>query len=310
VVTNAAGAVTSSIANVLVVTDGVWPYTLSISVVQISATGSDAASGIDATNTYLCALDFGADITPLAINGVNFTQLDLNGNGTGTASEPVFSGVDANYGGSWSLTASNTAGNAGGFASLAVDFPGNVGSQADGNMQAMFTDITYIFGAMPPGDYGRLTFGGLTPGAQYSLRYYYRQWGNTPRPIDFTFDGHGTNETARVDIDAGGANFVNYDFTAASTSVNLTLGVAITQQGPHFYGVTLQQTAAAVAPPLLNVSLSGSNLTISWDPSITGYTLESSGTLPGTTWTPVPGVVNNTVTVNASTGTSFFRLRK
>jgi hypothetical protein len=310
VVTNAAGAITSSIATVFVVTNGVWPYTPSISVVQIAATSSDAASGIDATNTYLCALDFGADTTPLAINGVNFTQLDLNGNGTGTAGEPLFSGVDANYGGSWSLTASNTAGNAAGFASLAVDFPGNVASQADGNMQAMFTDITYIFGAMPPGDYGRLTFGGLTPGAQYSLRYYYRQWGNTPRPIDFTFDGQGTNETVRVDIDAGGANFVNYDFTAASTSVNLTLSVAITQQGPHFYGVTLQQTAAAVAPPVLNASLSGSNLTISWEPSITGYTLESSGTLPGTTWTPVPGVVNNSVTVNASAGTSFFRLRK
>lgn len=308
VVTNVAGAVTSSIANVFVVTNGVWAYTPSISVVQIAATGTDVASGINTTNTYLCALDFGADTNSLAINGVNFTQLDLHGNGTGTASVPVFSDVDANYGGSWSLTASNTAGNAGGFDSLAVDFPGNVASQADGNLQAMLTDITYIFGAIPPGDFGRLTFGGLTPGAEYSLRYYYRQWGNTPRPIDFTFDGQGTNETARVDLDAGGANYVNYNFTAASTNVNLTLGVVITEQGPHFYGVTLQQTSAA--PPVLHTFRSGSNLTISWDLAITGYTLESSGTLPGTTWTPVPGVVNNSVTVNASTGTSFYRLRK
>jgi hypothetical protein len=306
VVTNVAGAITSSVANVFVITNGVWTYTPSISVVQIPATGSDAASGIDSTNTYLAALDFGDDTTDLTINGVNFTQVSVAGNGTGTANLPEFSGVDANYGGSWSLSASNTAGNAAGFAGLAADAVGNVGSQADGNLQLMLTDITYIFGAIPPGNFGRIAFGGLTPGVKYSLRYYYRQW-SANRPIDFTFDGHGTNETVRVDLDAGGANYVNYNFTAASASVTLTLGVNVTQQGPHFYGVTLQQTGSA--PPQLHIAHSGSQVAIWWDPAVAGYALQSRTNLASPNWTPVPGVTTNGMTITNPAGNTFYRLK-
>jgi hypothetical protein len=308
VITNSFGSVTSSVANVFVVTNGVWTYTPSISVVQIPATGSDAASGIASTNTYLAALDFGDDTTELAINGVNFTQVSVAGNGTGTANLPEFSGVDTNYGGSWSLTASNTAGNAAGFAGLATDAAGNVTSQADGNMQLMLTDITYIFGAIAPGDFGRLTLGGLTPGGRYSLRYYYRQWSSN-RPIDFTFDGDGTNETVQVDLDAGGANYVNYEFTAAGTNVTLTLTVNVTQQGPHFYGVTLQQTAAAATAPQLHIARSGSQVTISWDAAYSGFTLQSTTNLTNPNWTAVPGITTNGMTVANPAGNTFFRLR-
>ncbi|HLP76917.1 MAG TPA: hypothetical protein VK327_08355 [Candidatus Paceibacterota bacterium] len=307
VVTNLGGAITSSVANVFVVANGVWAYTPSLSVVQIPTTGSDAASGIASTNTYLAALDFGDDTSALVINGVNFTQVSVAGNGTGTANQPVFSGVDANYGGSWSLTASNTAGDAAGFAGLATDAAGNVGLQADGNMQLMLTDISYLFGAVPPGNFARLTMGGLTPGARYSLRYYYRQW-SANRPIDFTFDGQGTNETVQVDLDAGGANYVNYNFIAARTNVTLTLGVNVTQQGPHFYGVTLQQTGSATAPAL-HIVRSGSQVTIWWDTAISGFTLESTTSLTGGNWTAVPGVTTNGITVANPTGNMFYRLR-
>lgn len=306
VATNLAGANTSTVANVFVITNGVWTYTPAISVVQIPATGSDAASGIASTNTYLAALDFGDDTTALAINGVSFTQVTVAGNGTGSANLPVFSGVDTNYGGSWSLTASNTAGNAAGFAGLAADAVGNVGSQADGNLQLMLTDISYVFGAIPPGNFGRLTLGGLTPGGRYSLRYYYRQW-SANRPIDFTFDGHGTNETVQVDLDAGGANYVNYDFTAASASVTLTLGVKVVEQGPHFYGVTLQQTGSA--PPQLHIARSGPQVTIWWAAAYSGFTLQSTTNLANPAWTTVPGVTTNGITLTNPTGNTFFRLR-
>jgi hypothetical protein len=305
IVTNLGGAITSGVANVFVVANGVWTYTPTLSVVQIPAAGSDAAAGIAATNNYVAALDFGDDTTDLVINGVNFTQVSVAGNGTGTAAEPVFSGMDTNYGGSWSLTASNTAGNAAGFAGLATDAVGNVTSQADGNMQLLLTDITYVFGAIPPGNFGRLTLGGLTPGAEYSLRYYYRQW-SANRPIDFTFNGHGTNETIQVDLDAGGAKYVNYNFTAASASVTLTLGVNVTQQGPHFYGVTLQQTS--LPAPQLHIAQSGSQVTIWWDAAISGFTLESTTDLANPIWTPVPGVVGNSVTLNNPSGNAFYRL--
>jgi hypothetical protein len=51
---------------------------------------------------------------------------------------------------------------------------------------------------------------------------------------------------------------------------------------------------------------------LSWDPESTGWVLESSSDLGASdTWDPVPGVVNNSVSV-PMTGVpkNFFRLRK
>jgi hypothetical protein len=50
--------------------------TLSISVVALPTTGTDAASGQSTNNTYLAALDFGSDTTPLSVNDVVFEQVD------------------------------------------------------------------------------------------------------------------------------------------------------------------------------------------------------------------------------------------
>ena len=73
--------------------------------------------------------------------------------------------------------------------------------------------------------------------------------------------------------------------------------------------------AAAISapPPLprLGVSLAGASLTISWDASATGFTLESVSNLTApVTWNPVQGVVNNSATVQIGSGTQFYRLRK
>jgi hypothetical protein len=61
--------------------------------------------------------------------------------------------------------------------------------------------------------------------------------------------------------------------------------------------------------PSLTVARTAGGVTLSWPAETTGFTLESSDTLPGTTWTPVTGVSNNTVTVQ-SAGSRFFRLKK
>jgi hypothetical protein len=63
-------------------------------------------------------------------------------------------------------------------------------------------------------------------------------------------------------------------------------------------------------PPVLRVARSGNDVTISWPTAITGYALESAPTLPAPAWTPVPGVVNNSVTLAIGPGNLFFRLRK
>ena len=86
-----------------------------------------------------------------------------------------------------------------------------------------------------------------------------------------------------------------------------------------FFGAALSPDAinshflAMVGPensPMLNYTVSGSRITFTWPASALGYTLESSGVLPGSTWNPVAGVVNNSVTVTNLGGDQFFRLRK
>jgi hypothetical protein len=67
---------------------------------------------------------------------------------------------------------------------------------------------------------------------------------------------------------------------------------------------------AMVGPPSLSYSLAGTQLTLSWPADVTGFTLEYVDSLPATSWTTVSGVVNNQVTVDASSGMRFFRLRK
>jgi hypothetical protein len=60
----------------------------------------------------------------------------------------------------------------------------------------------------------------------------------------------------------------------------------------------------------LQIVRTGSDITISWPLSFTGYRLEGAAELPTTIWTNVPGVVNNSVTISSPTGNGFFRLTK
>jgi hypothetical protein len=62
--------------------------------------------------------------------------------------------------------------------------------------------------------------------------------------------------------------------------------------------------------PALSAQPLGGNLVLSWPPDVTGFILEFSDTLPAVSWTPVSGVVSNSVTiVPTATGNGFFRLR-
>ena len=83
-----------------------------------------------------------------------------------------------------------------------------------------------------------------------------------------------------------------------------------------FYGdaLTSSQVAkhySAMIDPALHYSDQGGGMLKLWWPAgLTGFTLESTGTLPGTTWEPVDGVVDNSVVVPAFMGTRFYRLRR
>ena len=75
--------------------------------------------------------------------------------------------------------------------------------------------------------------------------------------------------------------------------------------------------AAAGGIPLLSsptASLAfkrdGNKVTISWDSSATGFSLESADTLSTPGWSAVPDVANNAVTITIGTTNKFFRLKK
>jgi hypothetical protein len=250
IVTNVAGAVTSSVVlvEVLAGTNVISP---TLSQVQLPATNTDAATGIGTGSNYLCVLAFAASAFSGGINGINFTPVSLTG--------ATQSGTDPNYGGTW--TASTTDANGfkdvtGGGASL--------DTQADGNMAAVLAGASYL-GVAPVATTATLNFGYLAPGAKYFLRYYYRQWdaGDSPtRPVQFTFNGDGTNATFQTDEDIGGAYYLEYDFTAASNTVSLLLTdeSGVVNYGPMLYAITLQSAAPiSLAPVILSQPAGGSN---------------------------------------------------
>jgi hypothetical protein len=63
-------------------------------------------------------------------------------------------------------------------------------------------------------------------------------------------------------------------------------------------------------PQCLSVSAGKGNLTIAWDPAVSGGMLETTTSLlPPVQWTPVTGVINNQVIVPIQGTTRFYRLR-
>jgi hypothetical protein len=73
--------------------------------------------------------------------------------------------------------------------------------------------------------------------------------------------------------------------------------------------LTAQEIAGLLAPRLAITRAAGA-VTISWPAGFAGYVLESSDRLSAVGWDPVPGVANNSVTLNANDRSRFFQLRK
>ncbi len=85
--------------------------------------------------------------------------------------------------------------------------------------------------------------------------------------------------------------------------------------GPSAYGIPSAPTSSGggtqepvPTSPKILISHVGGNISISWVSAST-FTLESSAKLPATTWSAVPGVVNNSVTLQPSATAQFYRLR-
>jgi hypothetical protein len=62
-----------------------------------------------------------------------------------------------------------------------------------------------------------------------------------------------------------------------------------------------------IVSPRLTIAKTAGGIHLSWGQNFVGFVLQSSPTLPPT-WTPVPGVVNNSVTIANPSSPTFFRL--
>jgi hypothetical protein len=74
---------------------------------------------------------------------------------------------------------------------------------------------------------------------------------------------------------------------------------------------SLIQVVQTPGAPLLIISHVGNQAIVSWDPSVTGWTLQTNNNLSTGTWGNYTGaVVNNSVTNSPPTGNVFFRLKQ
>lgn len=75
-----------------------------------------------------------------------------------------------------------------------------------------------------------------------------------------------------------------------------------------FWSIYAVQTPGA---PTLMITKIGNQVIVSWDPSVTGYTLQTNANLATPMWGNYAGtVVNNTVTNSPPVGNLFFRLKQ
>lgn len=212
-----------------------------ISVFFLPPNETDSASGIDSRNHYLCALAFGGRTNSNIINGVPFQRVHLNGQETGSGADMLkFSGVDLNHGGTWSIT-EQSQGKCG-FIDSNFD---TLNGQADGAMGSLLSSGS---SAIDPGMYlpsdrtVTLDLGGLRPGKKYSLRYYYCQRAENPM-INFSFCGESKEEHFTgnlLNLSAGGAAYIRYDFIAATTHVTMRMKVNELGNILCFSAVTMQ----------------------------------------------------------------------
>jgi hypothetical protein len=74
---------------------------------------------------------------------------------------------------------------------------------------------------------------------------------------------------------------------------------------------SLIQVVQTPGAPLLSITHSGNQAVVSWDPSATGWTLQTNNNLTTGIWGNYLGaVVNNSVTNSPPAGTVFFRLKQ
>ena len=261
------------------------------SVGNLPATGTDAATGISTNITYLCCLAFGSGTGGITINSVPFQQVKPTG------VVPPISGTDTTHGGTYLVFASHNLNSTGANAAT---------GQADGQTLVMLNNVIFEQSSAPVNSAFNITCGGLTNGASYVMRLYYRKWvaGDT-RPINVAFNGEGTVEPYAgnpLNESVGGAHYIEYDFTAATSSNSVTafMSNTVANESVMISGLSLQYVPPALVAPTINTQPVGFTNWAGW--------ISTSLTV-GATGNPAPTYQwyqNNTLLSGATTAVLTF----
>jgi probable HAF family extracellular repeat protein len=90
------------------------------------------------------------------------------------------------------------------------------------------------------------------------------------------------------------------DFASITTQQDFHGHVAVAQTATH----------SSIVPPKLEIKRTDVGYAISWPTFVVGFTLEYGDSLTNPVWTPVPGVMNNSITLPIDRVAKFYRLRR
>ncbi|MEN6425018.1 MAG: LamG-like jellyroll fold domain-containing protein [Phycisphaerales bacterium] len=205
-------------------------------IVDLPATGTDAAIGIDSTKEYTHTFDFGSG-TVATVNGVAFEQ-----GLSGTISAAYAGTSQQGYG--WTITDTRAS------VSIAIHAGSDPSAQCDGDSVQLLYDMIYHSASTTIGAGVVLTLSDLTPGVTYSTRYYYRSWGTGETARTITIQGDGghngdLSDTIDIEIDGGGAHYLDYTFVADDTDVTFHYLTNDNNNGIHVYALSNEVASAA-----------------------------------------------------------------
>ena len=148
-------------------------------------------------------------------------------------------------------------------------------------------------------------------------------WDQEIHSTEYTVSGTATDdiEVASVEVQINGGPWLPASgLTNWTSQVTLIPGVntirayAVDNRG-QFSGTNSVSVAQTPGPPLLTATHSGSSVTVSWPYPSTGFVLQQNSNLNPTNWTTAgftitTNAVSNSITIPASTGNLFLRLKQ
>ena len=209
---------------------GIPPYPVT-NLLYMAFFTNDLSTGISSSKTYTHKIDFGTRSSPATvINGVTFDKVT------------TASGTLNGYG--W---ANFPSGSHGGSAPS-----GDHGVPTDSGIYNLLYDMDYGLSWPNP---ATMQLTGLTPGKRYEVRFYNRSWGwGGTRTQTLTFDPDGTgpiSESITFSPDSLNPNFIGYRYTAASSTLAITVQSASSNQTYHIYGLSNEEATDAVCSPVV-----------------------------------------------------------